>query len=60
MDKERYIKLAEDLEDIREFLEDCDDNLDFEVAAKDDIGKRIFQAEKEIAQLKYKAQAAGR
>lgn len=55
-DKALLQEIAQYLRETEEFLKDCDDNLAWEVAAKEGIGGRIYRSIDEVAALRKTAE----
>lgn len=52
MDKQTLLDLLEYLDEVKAFLEDCDEGLAGEVSAKDKIAGRIWKAAGDMPRLK--------
>ncbi len=50
--------LINDLKNMKEFLDDCDEGLAFEISGKEKIAGRIYKASQEISDIISKVQNA--
>ncbi len=58
MEQSLKTDLINDLKDMREFLDDCDEGLAFEISGKEKIAGRIYKASQEISDIISKVQNA--
>ncbi len=51
MEQSLKTSLINDLKNMREFLDDCDEGLAFEISGKEKIAGRIYKASREISDI---------
>lgn len=57
MEKDIFNETADMLRELEEFLDDCDENLADEIAARDGIAGRMFKLRQELPSLRAKLAA---